>query len=219
MSNFTQALKELTGFDGERETVDTVDNQNTEKRQTVAHDVKFSFDDSMANVVSEEEIEIGDFDLRSAATEITPSMVISGNIKTDDDILLEGYIIGDVQTSGNFKTSGTQIGKLKAKNAAFVGAKQKGAVALSNDCVIESDSAVVGSIKCNNIKVDSKVKGNIDAQGIIALYDNAMVVGNLSGEAFNTSPTAKINGSIVLRALIQDFDIDVDFDIDMGGDF
>ena len=133
MSNFTKALKDLTGFgDDERRDLDSALPETDEA---------LKFADSPAAVMPEavsvveapkpEQVKapvipIDTIDMGKGATFISKAMIVEGTIDSDEDVMLEGYISGDVNTTHSFKSTGVQVGKVKANRLAFTDAKHKG---------------------------------------------------------------------------------------------
>lgn len=210
MSNFTKALRELTGFENEKESQSVLG--VTVEKEAVERTPSFRYEEKASKAP---EVKFEEIETREGATEITRSMVITGNIKTDDDLILMGRVAGDVVSTGNYKSYGIQVGKVKAQNLSLCDAKIKGNVEAADAVVADADTIIVGDIKCGSIKSNGKIKGNLDVEREAILLEEAKVMGNIAAESINTKPTAKIAGSIIMRAAITDFDID--FDFDMGG--
>lgn len=225
MSNFTKALKDLTGFgEDEKQNLDSVLPETDEE---------LKFADNPAPVVTEAKAEapkpepvkaptipMDTIDAAGTQTYISKAMMIQGNIESEEDIVLEGYIAGDVKTSRNFRSVGVQVGKVEANRLAFNGSKHKGNVDVAEMATISTDAVVVGDIKCNSLKTDGRVKGNLDVETETLLLDNACVVGSVATGKINPAPGARISGNIVLRAVMteieEDFNFDIDFDF--GGE-
>ena len=207
-NNFTQALKELTGFDGEPEL--TQKTANREADSTIPS-IDFETNAQEEMVVYKELTESAS----EESTHITSTMVIKGDIKSKDDIFVRGQIIGDVETTQNLHSSNLILGNVIANNMLMGGARLKGDIKLEGDLIIRDDSVIVGNITCENVDLSGKVKGNCDARGFAKINGSSYIAGNIVADGIATEHGAKIIGSVTTRTE----DVDVDADFDFGGEF
>lgn len=214
-SNFTQALRELTGFDEPvnaggspaEETVqshstyaETFGSEATEFQAHVSQRPAFQFEVSAEN-----------------CTQITEHMVIKGDIKSNDDVVIGGQVFGNVTTSGNLSATALIYGDVKAENIALNGGHVKGNIALDGNLQVGEKSIVIGDINAGNIIVSGKIKGNLDLADSAVLHPTALISGNIIASNILTDAGARINGSITTRNTGSDFDMDAEFDL--GVDF
>ncbi len=190
-NNFTQALKELTGFDNEPNMVET------EVREDVV-----SFEE-VVNTSSDEK------------THITSTMVIKGDIKSKDNVLNEGEIFGEVETSENITSSGLVIGNVSARNMLMNGARLRGNINLEGNLSVKENSVIVGNVNCDNLDLEGKVKGDCEIKAFAKMGQNAYLLGNVVADDIQTEQGAKIIGTITTRT----GDLDMDSDFDFGGEF
>lgn len=215
-NNFTQALKELTGFDSPADSGREdapVQEKSAEKTQAAP---SFSTEDTAASFtldefVSEKTVEVSGEDI----THITSTMVINGDIKSEDNILIEGQIYGNIHTSANLTSSNLIIGNLNAQNAALNDARLKGDIDIEGHLNVNAGTVVVGNVTCDSIKVSGKIKGDLDIKNAVVLRDKALISGNIVADDIAAEPGTRINGSISTRS--DSFDLDAEFDF--GGDF
>ena len=214
-NNFTQALKELTGFDAPAEDSReeaSVQAKSAERTQAVPsfqaeETTAFSLDE----LVSEKTVEMSSEEV----THITSTMVIEGDIKSEDNIMVEGQIFGNINTSANLTSSNLIIGNLNAQNAALNDARLKGDINLEGHLNVNAGTVVVGDVSCDSIKVSGKIKGDLDIRKAVVLRDKALISGNIVADDIAAEPGTRINGSISTRS--DSFDLDAEFDF--GGDF
>lgn len=83
-SNFTQALRELTGFDGK------ADSQETYADKSAAFAFKGESKEERANTEAVTTVRNFQRTVYDSNTCITKTMTITGNIKSDDDIYVDG---------------------------------------------------------------------------------------------------------------------------------
>ncbi len=210
-NNFTQAFKELTGFD-----ISTPD--ETEKTTGFsANDIKeepvtFHAEETASQVVTYKEFA----DQTSAnCTRITGTMIIKGDIKSDDNIHVNGQVVGEIRTSSNVTSTNLIIGDVFAQEARLDGARLKGNVDLKGGFRLGDNSVVVGNVACDQLSVSGKIKGNCDVNGSAAFDEKAYLLGDITAADLSTQQGAKIVGTI--RVASEDPDIDTDFDF--GGEF
>ncbi len=220
-ANFTQALKELTGFDEpvekkERQ-VNTFDaagaNESSaaEPKASDIFDEKFELSDGFRF----EEPEYDDSEITvdsQSGSYVTSSMVIHGKVKAQCDVLIEGVVYGDVVAEGNVGNKNLIVGDIKATNVALDGARVKGNINVEGRAKIGENSTIVGNVNAETITVSSKIKGDLKASDIVVLEQDAIVVGNIVATNFLSSSGANIKGSITTAASMN-IDDDIEFDL------
>ena len=231
-TNFTQALKELTGFDepvekkekqyetGYTASAAAKSTQSYKKTpETFTPDIKaddifdekFEFSDGFR--YEEPQYEKAEITLnRKGSSYITPSMVIRGKVKAQCDVLVDGVVFGDMNVAGNIENKNLVVGDIKAANVAFNGARVKGNTTVEGRAIVANNSTIVGDINAEVITVSSKIKGNLKASDIVVLEQDAIVVGDIMASNFLSSPGANIKGSITTAASMN-IDDDIEFDL------
>ena len=220
-TNFTQALKELTGFDepvemkeGQGKTSDLAGSSESSSLGIKASDIfgeKFELSDGFR--FEEPEYDNSEITIDSqSGSYVTSSMVIHGKVKSQCDVLIEGVVYGDVVVEGNVGNKNLIVGDIKATNVAFDGARVKGNINVEGRAKIGENSTIVGNVNADSITVCSKIKGDLKANDIVVLEQDAIVVGNIMTNNFLSSPGANIKGSITTAAS-TDIDDDIEFDL------
>lgn len=208
-SNFTQALRELTGFDGQtgsQETAAKNDCDNTVFSDTPVEE----------HINPESVTTVRDFSKTASdgSTYITSTMTVTGDIKSDDNIYVDGQMYGNVRTGAAVHSTALILGDINAQNAFFNGARVKGNICLTEDLVAGVNSAVIGDIKCNNADISGKIKGNCLLQGSARLSSSALLSGDITASDIATEQGAKIIGTISTGT----DDINLDAEFDFGGE-
>lgn len=206
--NFTQALRELTGFDESPEKAkQKVDIKQPEMQQTdfdIPNDLKPPY------TFAEEETV---FDERDAESHVTSTMVIKGKVRSESNILIEGSIYGNVVTSGNISVSNIVFGDMKAKNVSMVNAKIKGSIKSDKQTAVGANTVVIGDIESDTIFVSGKIKGDLTASDTTFLEDGAVVSGNIVTGNILSNSGAAIKGAITTT---KNAEIDDDTEFDLG---
>jgi len=184
--NFGQALRELTGFG------------------SVDESPQASFDSySPANV--DVKVNASEFNFKEKAaqvTKITSSMIISGNIETNDNMQIFGKVVGDINTTSE---------------VSLPTAKIKGNIKSAGTVVIGMEATLIGNISANEVKSAGKVRGNIDSATSLQLAQSSLVDGSVSAENIIMAEGAQIKGNIRTKVSLSDSDLDKVFDF--GGEF
>ena len=199
ISNFTQAMKELTGFDDEtsKEKV-----KSAEKREDFAQDrdktsEPFRMPQMEPRIRPQMEILVPEFN-QEAGTVSSSSMVITGNIEGADQVKANGCIFGDLNTTSSVIVNGKIIGDVATESLAVSGSI-KGAVKVSLDARIEHAAVIVGDIKSANLQTKGKVKGNLEIKNVVDITESAVVVGNIDTGELNSERGCVINGNVTTR--------------------
>lgn len=202
-NNFAQALKELTGFDSPTgETVNAFSNAMDDK------DLKADY---YTPTPSEQVIEFPD----EGSTHISASMVINGEVKSEDNIRIDGQLYGNISTTANLVSTSLIIGDITAMNANLLCSRTRGNINLDGRLDIGTGSILVGNVSADNVKISGKVKGNLDVKGGIMLSGEALVSGDIISDDISAETGSRINGTIKTRSELDDLDAEFDF----GGDF
>ena len=220
-TNFTQALKELTGFDepvemkeGQGKTSDSAGSSESSSLEIKASDIfgeKFELSDGFR--FEEPEYDDSEITIDSqAGSYVTSSMVIHGKVKSQCDVLIEGVVYGDVVVDGNVGNKNLIVGDIKATNVALDGARVKGNINVEGRAKVGENSTIVGNVSAESIMVSSKIKGDLKASDIVVLEQDAIVVGNITANNFLSSPGANLKGTITTAASMN-IDDDIEFDL------
>ncbi|MFI3314381.1 MAG: polymer-forming cytoskeletal protein [Rikenellaceae bacterium] len=129
---------------------------------------------------------------------ITPGQIIDGSITVSDDMVVEGTVNGDIISSCDVLIKGTVNGNIKAENVEIFNAEVVGNIDAKFNAIL-FDCTVDGNIKAENIDVNGQVSGNVSANNLCSISENAVVNGDVSSKAFVVKQNALINGTINMR--------------------
>ena len=161
-----------------------------------------------------------------SCTRITPNMVINGDISSSDNLLIEGQVFGNVNTSADVTANNLIVGNIQAGSVALNSARIKGDLSMDGTLAIGESTIVVGAVSADALKVAGKVRGDIVVKESALITESALVVGDITAAFVSTQAGARINGSIITTNTKSEIDIDAEFDLgniegneDEGGTF
>lgn len=160
-----------------------------------------------------------------SCTRITPSMVIAGDVSSSDNLLIEGQVFGNINTSADVTANNLIVGNVKAGSVALNSARIKGDLEMDGTLAIGESTIVVGTVRADALKVAGKVRGDIVVKESALITESALVVGDITAAYVSTQAGARINGSIITTNTKSEIDIDAEFDLgdlentDEGGTF
>ncbi len=141
---------------------------------------------------------------------MTKTMVITGDLRSDDDIFVDGQLLGSIKTSRTLHATDFIVGDINAQNAFFSNARIKENVTLTDDLIAGDNSAIIGDVKCKNARISGKIKGNCDIEGSAQLATSALLSGDLTASDIAAEQGARIIGTVSTGA--KDINIDAEFD-------
>ncbi|MBP9802048.1 polymer-forming cytoskeletal protein [Patescibacteria group bacterium] len=115
---------------------------------------------------------------KNIETIIGPSVKVEGDFRGEGDLIIEGILIGNLQTKNNLKIGQNAIVEAEIKaNNAFISGKIKGNITVKGKLEITSTAIILGDIKAQIISIESGalLKGKLE-----------MPVGNLKSEDLKT---------------------------------
>lgn len=102
---------------------------------------------------------------KSIETIIGPSVKVEGDFKGEGDLVIEGVLIGALQTKNNLKIGKNALieASIKANNA-FISGKVKGDILVKGKIEITGTAVILGNIKAQIISIESGalIRGNLD---------------------------------------------------------
>lgn len=197
ISNFTQAMRELTGFDDDvsKEKVNKAEKRiETDKKEK---DESFAVLQRKEYVSPEMEIFLPEFN-RETGTMISSSMIINGTVEGADQVRADGSVFGDLHTTSSVLVSGKVTGDVAADSLSVSG-NIKGNVSVRQDMRIEPAAVVVGGIKSTNLQIKGKVKGDLKVRKTVDITASAVVVGDIDAGELNSERGCMISGNVITR--------------------
>ena len=93
---------------------------------------------------------------KNIETIIGPSVKVEGDFKGEGDLIVEGILIGNLETKNNLKIGQNAIIQAEVRaNNAFVSGKIKGNITVSGKIEIASTAVILGDIKAQIISIES----------------------------------------------------------------
>ncbi len=93
---------------------------------------------------------------KNIETIIGPSVKVEGDFKGEGDLVIEGVLIGNLETKNNLKIGQNAVVQAEIKaNNAFVSGKVKGNVTIKGKIEIASTAVIHGDIKEQIISMES----------------------------------------------------------------
>lgn len=91
----------------------------------------------------------------SAETFIGPSVKLEGNFSGEGDVVVEGFLIGNLATHGDVRVGPQAIieAEVKAKNA-YIAGKIKGNLFITNGLKLAATASITGDIKTSLLSVE-----------------------------------------------------------------
>ncbi|QIB70138.1 polymer-forming cytoskeletal protein [Aminipila butyrica] len=129
-------------------------------------------------------------------TIITRNTVVEGNIKSFENIELNGKVKGKIDTTKNVGVSGFVQGDIEATDILLEGAQIKGNINSKGALLMDKDTLLVGDVAAQNTRVDGKIKGEVNIGGNGEFLSNSVVVGNITVSNFYVQYGARMQGYI-----------------------
>ena len=93
---------------------------------------------------------------KTIETIIGPSVKLDGNFKGEGDLIIEGALVGTIQTKNNLKISPSAVVEATIKaNNAFISGKVKGSITVKGKLEIAGTAVILGDIKAQIISIES----------------------------------------------------------------
>lgn len=125
---------------------------------------------------------------------INEGMVVSGDIKANGSLDVQGSITGNVTIEGKLDITGTLEGNISAEEVFADGAKIIGDIKCNGSVKIGQSSVVRGNITASAAVLAGAVKGDIDVQGPVILDSTAIIMGNIKSKSIQINNGAVIEG-------------------------
>ncbi|WP_164919038.1 bactofilin family protein [Caproiciproducens sp. NJN-50] len=135
-------------------------------------------------------------DEQKNTTVISSGTTITGDIKSDGNIEMMGTMTGSILTSGSVKINGKQVGDVQGAGIDLFACTVRGSLNAADEVNVDSDSVIVGDIKCGNLTIDGKLKGNVHVMGNVCCQGNSVIIGDITSTTITVSSGAKLKGKV-----------------------
>lgn len=89
-------------------------------------------------------------------TIIGPSVKVEGNFKGEGDLLIDGILIGSIETENNLRVgSGAVIEATIKANNAYISGKVKGNLVIKGKLDVAGTAVILGDIKTQDLSIES----------------------------------------------------------------
>ena len=159
-------------------------------------------DDSNENGTTKKDVKKGQVEKEmelNNRTIITKSTIIAGNISTDDDLIIEGSVCGDVDCKGKLTISGEVSGNAIAKAISINTSKFEGDVRSDGRIEIKEGTVIIGNIYGDEALISGAVKGEIVVAKGARLEKTAIVKGNIKAKSVQIDNGAVLQGFCELQ--------------------
>lgn len=199
-SNFKKAMNELLGGEVQNAPVSVKQDKQVKPVKPEAVAEKKIMEPKMINPDAEkasEAIVPEKVVVRDEAV-IPADMVISGNISTKSNMKVMGSIVGDIECEGSILLLGSVRGNVKTANLTIQNGSLEGDAAVKENICIEMKSRIVGNVMAQNVYSDACIEGQIQAPGIVALKENALVHGDIIAGEISIVTGARVKGMVTI---------------------
>lgn len=148
-------------------------------------------------------------------TYIGNTMVVDGDISSQDAIAVKGTVKGNINTKSDIGVSGLVNGDVSADSINYEHAAVKGNTKANKDINISEDSVLIGDVEGGNIIVEGKVKGSVTANTKVLFKPTSLVVGQITAANFNMEDGARLNANIVITSNTVNSIDDSEFDLEV----
>lgn len=102
-------------------------------------------------------------------TIIGPSVKVEGNFKGEGDIIIDGILIGTLETENNLKVGeGAMIEANIRANNAFIAGKVKGNITIKGKLELSGSAIILGDIKAQMLSIETgaRIQGKLSMPGV-----------------------------------------------------
>ena len=129
-------------------------------------------------------------------TIISHNTVVDGNVRSFDNMSIDGDIKGDVETTKDIELNGRVVGNVTCNNANMIVSQVQGNVLLKGSVEIGRDTTLMGDLTSGFASISGKVKGNVETSGKAEFKADAVVFGDISASTITVEDGAIIQGYV-----------------------
>lgn len=131
---------------------------------------------------------------------ITEGTLLTGSIRTESHVKVEGTIQGNVDTTANVTIVGGEvIGDIRGGMIGTKMATVKGNITSSDIVEILEESYIEGNIFGDKIYIAGRIIGNINSTGMLTISSEAIVEGDILTKRLRVEEGSVINGRITMN--------------------
>lgn len=209
-SNEHQAPQETSYSPAEEPVMDDI--QTTYEEQTSYQEASQYEEDTQLDEMMDETLqdydnqdEVDDFSTMTPlvqsedATTIAKGTILTGNIESDEDLIIHGHIKGDIICNANLSIFGVVEGTINCNNAYFDNALIAGDVGCSGGLQLTQSSTVHGNVEAYDLLNGGHIKGNVVVEESIKFTTTSAIVGDVVANDIEVERGAVIQGNVTIR--------------------
>lgn len=132
-------------------------------------------------------------------TTITKTILITGNIESDEDLIIYGNVKGNISCRSNVRIYGMIDGNITCDNAYFDNAIIHGDINCSKVIELTKTSVITGNITAHNVLNGGRIKGDATVEDMISFTKNSAIIGNIQTKDIEIERGAVIQGNIMIN--------------------
>lgn len=124
------------------------------------------------------------------SSNVGSSILLRGDVSSDDDIRIEGQIIGSIRCNATvFVLAGGNVSANIYAESVVVNGVIRGNIQVANRIIIYSDAVLVGDVKCRQISVaeGSHITGKVETRDTLESHNKLAVEGSRLAEELDRS--------------------------------
>ncbi len=129
-------------------------------------------------------------------TIISKNTIINGEVKSFEEIDINGKVNGNVSTTKAVQVVGEVSGDVTADAITLYGAKILGNVDSASKFAADKDTFIIGDIKADTAIIDGKIKGDIEMAGKCEFLENCVALGSINVVNLRVEYGARLKGYI-----------------------
>ena len=133
---------------------------------------------------------------REEASVIGEHTELTGDVNTDDDLIIHGRIKGNIKCSKSIQVYGSVEGDIICQDAVIVKAAIQGSIECKNSLNISQETKVEGNIITSSLENGGSIHGDVRAANNIRLSADAQIIGDIMTGTISVEQGACIQGSV-----------------------
>ncbi len=122
---------------------------------------------------------------------------ITGDIKTEGHLTIEGIVRGNIEAKGNVVVAGSVFGNIACDNLILQqGDLTDSEITANGHVVIESEVSVKGRVKCRDITIYGRLEGSVEAKEKAQIGEEGIFDGDIRAASLGVQPGARISGTV-----------------------
>ncbi|MEG0736349.1 MAG: polymer-forming cytoskeletal protein [Longicatena sp.] len=155
--------------------------------------------DDGRNTLHNDDMNAGNVAVKQEETIISQSTRIFGNIEIDGNLVVEGSITGDIQSSQSVAVFGEVTGNIESCDLQSDHAAIKGDIKCNGSVTLGESTVIEGNCEAENLICGGRIKGNVYTHNSLKLQEKAVLIGDISSMDIEINRGAVIQGKLDIR--------------------